>query len=103
MAGIRTAPLVAAGLIGGFATARYTARRPLGGVVLGAAGAACTRQWRRSSGNSTAAALLGAYLAAFGTSHPLAKNIGAWPAVLAVTAAASAAAHVFGDRQNSPA
>ena len=36
--------------------------------------------------------LLGTYLAAFGVSHPLAKQIGAWPSVLAVAAVTGAAA-----------
>ena len=35
------------------------------------------------------AGLLGAYIGAFGASHPAAKKIGAWPAVLSVTAVAS--------------
>ncbi|MDQ3990353.1 MAG: hypothetical protein M3291_14390 [Actinomycetota bacterium] len=35
------APLVATGLVGGFAVARYTGRRELGGVVLAAAGGVC--------------------------------------------------------------
>ncbi|NMO02673.1 hypothetical protein HH308_15785 [Gordonia sp. TBRC 11910] len=85
-----TVPVVAAGLIGGFAAARYTGRRELGGVVLAAAGAYNTREWVKQ-GPGVAAGLLGGYLGAFGVSHPLAKKIGAWPSVLAVTAAASAA------------
>ncbi len=64
-------PAVAAGLVGGYAVARYTGVRPLGGAVLAVAGAA-------------------ACLSAFGASHPLAKKIGAWPSVAAVTVAASA-------------
>ena len=35
---VKTAPVVAAGLIGGWLTARETGIRPLGGVVLAAAG-----------------------------------------------------------------
>jgi hypothetical protein len=38
-----TAPLVITGLIGGFAVARYTGRRELGGIVLAAVGSACGR------------------------------------------------------------
>lgn len=37
---IPTAPIAAAGLVGGYATARFTKKRQLGGVVLAAAGAA---------------------------------------------------------------
>jgi hypothetical protein len=45
--------------------------------------------------------LLGVYAAGLGLSHPLAKKIGAWPSVLAVSAAASGASYALGDR--SPA
>lgn len=93
-----TAPLVAAGLIGGFALARYTGRRELGGVVLAAAGSICGRSWLRSSGPGVMGLLLGVYAAAFGASHPLAKKIGAWPSVLAVTAVASGATYALADR-----
>jgi hypothetical protein len=93
-----TAPVVAAGLIGGFAAARYSGRRELGGVVLAAAGAWSTAQWWQTKGPAVAAPLLGGYLFAFGASHPLAKKIGAWPSVLTVTAATSTAAYALGDR-----
>ena len=96
-----TAPVVAAGLLGGFAAARYSGRRELGGVVLAAAGAWCGRSWLRSSGPGTAGLLTGAYLAAFGASHPLAKRVGAWPSVGIVTAAASGAAYALADRRTS--
>lgn len=45
--------------------------------------------------------LLGTYLAAFAGSHALAKKIGAWPSVLAVTAVASGAAYVLADRTDT--
>ena len=45
--------------------------------------------------------LVGVYAAAFGVSHPLAKKIGAWPSVLTVTAAATAATHLLADRSNA--
>jgi hypothetical protein len=54
--------------------------------VLAAVGVACTTQWQKSSGSARAGALLGTYLVAFGASHPLAKKIGAWPAVGTVAA-----------------
>lgn len=79
-------PAVTAGLIGGYAVARYTGIRPLGGVVLGAAGVVAGRSWLQH-GPAVTAGLTAAYLGAFGASHPLAKKIGAWPSVLAVTAA----------------
>jgi hypothetical protein len=93
-----TAPVVAAGLIGGFAAARYTGRRELGGVVLAAAGAWSTVQWWQAKGPAVAGPLLGGYLFAFGASHPLAKKIGAWPSVFTVTAAAAGATYAFADR-----
>lgn len=79
-------PIVAAGLIGGYAAARYTGKRPLGGAVLGAAGVAAGRSWLRR-GPAVTAALSATYLGAFGISHPLAKKFGAWPSVLVVTGA----------------
>ncbi|MFW0788029.1 hypothetical protein [Gordonia sp. CPCC 205333] len=85
-----TVPVVAAGLVGGYAAARYTGRRELGGVILAAAGAYNTREWVKQ-GPGVAAGLLAGYLGAFGLSHPLAKKIGAWPSVAVVTATASAA------------
>ena len=98
---VPTAPLVAAGLVGGFAAARYSGRRELGGAVFAGAGAVAARQWLRSSGPGVMGLLLGVYAAGLGLSHPLAKKIGAWPSVLAVSAAASGASYALGDR--SPA
>lgn len=85
-----TAPLVASGLIGGYAAARHAGRSDLATVVFCAAGAVCTRSWLRSSGRRVTGILLGTYLFAFWVSHPLAKRIGGWPSVLAVSAAAAA-------------
>jgi len=82
-----TSSLVAAlGLVGGFALARSTGRREVGGALFAAAGAWSARQWHRSSGPAAALGLGTLYAAAMGGSHPLAKRIGAWPAVAAVTA-----------------
>jgi hypothetical protein len=92
-----TAPVAAGSLVAGYLVARTTRRRPLGGVVLAAGGAWCTRRWRRA-GPGTAAALLGVYLAGFAGSHPLAKKIGAWPSVLAVAAVSGAASWALADR-----
>lgn len=95
---VSTSPLVATGLIGGFAAARYTGRRELGGAVLAAMGGLCGRGWLNSSGPGVTGLLLGVYIAAFAASHPLARKIGAWPSVLAVTAVASGAAFALADR-----
>ncbi|MFC9325924.1 hypothetical protein [Kitasatospora sp. NPDC057015] len=91
MAKIPTALVAATGLLGGYGTARWSGRRELGGVVLAAAGATAAVGWNRQAGTGAAVALTGLYLAAFGGSHPLAKKIGAWPAVLTVTGVVAAA------------
>lgn len=92
-----TAPLVVAGMLGGYVTGRLTKVRPLAGVVLGAAGIAAGMRWHRNSGPGTTALLSAIYIGAFGASHPLAKKIGAWPSVLVSTAAAAGAAWVLND------
>ncbi|WP_114853227.1 hypothetical protein [Brachybacterium sp. YJGR34] len=94
---VSTAPVVAAGLIGGWLTARETGVRPLGGVVLAAAGLYAGRTWLARRGPATTAALGATYVLGFGLSHPLAKRIGPWPAVLTVTAAAAGAAALLSD------
>ncbi|MCC9204177.1 hypothetical protein [Arthrobacter sp. zg-Y769] len=93
-------PLItSAGLIGGYKTARSTGNRQLGGAVLAAAGAGAFALWKRDAGTGTAAALTAGYVAAFGLSHPLAKKMGAWPAVYTVTGAVALASLVFGRRR----
>jgi hypothetical protein len=87
-----TSPVVATGLVGGFAIARYSGRRELGGLFLAACGVWSARQWNRVGGPALAVPLGLTYAGAFGASHPLAKRIGAWPSVAAVTAVASGAA-----------
>ena len=84
----------ALGLVGGFAVARRTGRRELGGALFAAAGVASAWDWNRSAGPAAAAGLSALYVAAMGGSHPLAKRIGPWPAVAAVTAATVAAGEV---------
>ena len=95
---VSTAPVVALGLVGGYLTARETRIRPLGGVVLGAAGLFAGRTWLARRGAGVTAALSALYVLGFGASHPLAKRIGAWPSVLVVTAAAAGASWVLVDR-----
>ncbi|GAA4398882.1 hypothetical protein [Tsukamurella soli] len=94
---VTTAPVAAVGLIGGYLVARETGIRPLGGVVLGAAGVFAGRTWLAKGGPATTAALSALYLGGFGASHPLAKKIGAWPAVLTVAAASAAASYALVD------
>jgi hypothetical protein len=86
--------VAAAGLVGGFLVARRTGRRELGGALFAAAGVWCAREWYRARGPAVAAGLGVVYVAAMGGSHPLAKRIGAWPSVAAVTVVAVAAAEV---------
>jgi hypothetical protein len=94
-----TSPVVAAGLIGGFAIARHSGRRELGGLFLAGCGAWSARQWAHAGGPRLALGLGLTYVGAFGVSHPLAKRIGAWPSVLAVTAVAAGAAAALADRR----
>lgn len=94
---VSTATTVAFGLIGGWLTARETGIRPLGGVVLAAAGAWAGRSWWAKTNPATTAGLTALYAGAFGLSHPLAKKIGAWPSVLTVTAASAGAAYALSD------
>ena len=94
-----TAPLVAASLVAGYAVARGTGVRALGGLVLLAGGVVAGQQWWRH-GAGTTAALATTYVAAFGLSHPLARRIGTWPSVLTVAAVAGAASWVAADRHD---
>ncbi|WP_236240858.1 hypothetical protein [Streptomyces sp. CC228A] len=84
MRGAAVAAVAAGGLVGGYGVARWTKKRPLGGVALAAAGAVAAREWQRTSGGAAAAGLTAAYVAAFAGAHPLAKKMGAWPAVFSV-------------------
>jgi hypothetical protein len=86
--------VAALGLVGGFFVARRSGRRELGGALFAVAGAWCAREWYRARGLAPAAGLCAVYVAAMGGSHLLAKRVGAWPSVLAVTAVSVAAAEV---------
>lgn len=99
MSSIATAALTTAGLIGGFQTARSTGNRPLGGAILAAAGSAAFASCRNDAGAGRASAVVLTYFLGFGASHPLAKKIGAWPAVYAVTGTTALAALVLGRRR----
>jgi hypothetical protein len=92
----------AAGLVGGFAVARYTGHRNAGGAVFAVAGAWCTREWARRSGGLAAAGLSALYLTAMGGSHPLAKKLGPWPSVLTVAAVTAAASELWGRSSPPP-
>ena len=96
---VPTSLLTAGSLVGGWQAARRTGVRPLGGVVLAAGGVLAARSWARTTSPAVTAVLLGAYVGAFGASHPLAKRIGPWPSVLVVSAATAAASHLLADRR----
>lgn len=95
-----TAGVVAGSLVGGYAVARLSGVRPLGGVVLAAGGTWCAVQWVRTAGPLDALGLLGVVGAAFIGSHPLAKRVGAWPSVLGVAALAAATTWAAADRRS---
>ncbi len=96
---IPTAPIVVSGLVGGYLVARETGIRPLGGVVLATAGIMAGRQWIQTLGPIGTAALAAVYLGGFGASHPLAKKVGPWPAVIGVAAVSGAASWLVSDRR----
>lgn len=102
-ADVQTAPLAALGLVGGYLVARESGIRPLGGVLLGACGAYAGRTWLAKRGPLITVVLSALYLGGFGASHPLAKRIGAWPAVLAVSAVSAGASYALSDAHRSTA
>ncbi|WP_435856540.1 hypothetical protein [Streptomyces parvus] len=91
VAKVPAAAVAAGGLVGGYGVARWTGKRPLGGVALAAAGALAAYEWNCQAGPRAAAGLSVAYVAAFAGSHPLAKKVGAWPSVFAVAGGVAAA------------
>ncbi len=99
MARIPSSLVAASGLVGGFGVARATKKRELGGLVLLTAGAVAATQWKRAAGPATAVALTGLYAAAFAGSHPLAKKLGAWPSVAAVSSTVALASWAAVDRR----
>jgi hypothetical protein len=99
---VPTAPLAASGLIGGFAIAVSTGSRPLGGVFMAACGLPCLAVWLRRDGRRTAAGLTAVGLGAFALSHVLAHPIGAWPAVILVSAATAGFCWRFSDARRPP-
>ncbi len=99
MAHLPSSVLVATGLVGGFELARSTGRRELGGALFAAAGALAGRSWLRGGGARRAVPLAGLYVVAMGGSHPLARKLGPWRSVGAVTAVAAGAAYAVHDRR----
>jgi hypothetical protein len=87
---VPTAPIAAAGLIGGFAVAVASGSRPLGGTVMAVLGVGCIAVWLHRDGRSTAIKLTATGLLAFAISHVLGRVIGAWPSVIVVSAVTAA-------------
>jgi predicted membrane-bound dolichyl-phosphate-mannose-protein mannosyltransferase len=102
MAKVTAAAAAAGGLIGGYGVARWTGKRPLGGIALAAAGSLAAYEWNRQAGPRAAAGLTVAYVAAFAGSHPLAKKIGAWPAVFTVAGGVAAVSWAVTRRTAGP-
>lgn len=94
---VNTALVVTTGILGGYLSARETGIRPIGGAVLAVAGIWAGRSWLAKTNPAITAALATTYVAGFGLSHPLAKKIGSWPAVLTVTVATAGAAYALAD------
>ncbi|MBD3916243.1 hypothetical protein [Nocardioides hwasunensis] len=94
-----TAPLLAAGLVGGFAVAQQTGVRPLGAAAMLGANVVAARQWYAVGGTPLTLGLTAAYWTAMGAAHPLARRVGTWPSVLGVTASAAGAAWALADRR----
>jgi len=94
-----TWPVAAGGLIAGFGVAVLTDVRWLGGIVLVAAATWCGLRWLALVGRTRTAILVGVFIAAFVLSHPLGHVIGAWPAVLTVSAVVAALTWVLADRR----
>ena len=94
---MRTLPaaLAATSLIAGYSVARITKKRPAGGAVLLAGGAGASYLWWRQAGAPRATVNTAIFMAAFVGSHPLAKKIGAWPSVLAVSGATALATYLI--------
>ncbi|MGY1500486.1 hypothetical protein ACW4TU_28550 [Streptomyces sp. QTS52] len=98
---VPTALVAAGGLVGGYAVARWSRNRQLGGTVLAVAGTVAAQRWQEQAGVTAAGALTVAYAAAFAGSHPLAKKVGAWPAVFGVAGAVALASWAVADRHQA--
>src|SRR5699024_10819372 len=94
---VSTAPVVAAGLIGGWLIARETGIRPLGGVALGAAGLYAGRTWLARRGAATTAVLGATYVLGVGLAHTRPMRLGGGRPGRTVAGVAAGAAAVLSD------
>jgi hypothetical protein len=95
---LRTAPIVAAGLLGGWGMVDLTGSRAAGGVVLFLLGCCAGFAWLFRDGWRTTVALAVVYLGCFVLAHILGLAIGSWPAVIVVAAIAAGASYRWSDR-----
>ncbi|MDO4911294.1 MAG: hypothetical protein Q3972_06090 [Corynebacterium sp.] len=94
---VRTAPVVATGLLGSWVIATQTGIRPLGAALVGATGGYSAWCWFTKSGPQKAAALLGTFTAAAMGAHVAAEKISRFPGVVVTAALAAVAAHFIND------
>jgi hypothetical protein len=87
--------------LAGWGAVEATGSRPVGGAVLLAGGLGCAAVWRKRHGTRTAVELTGVGFSAFVLSHILALAIGAWPAVLSVSAIAAVIVWLKADAQGA--
>lgn len=92
---LQTAVVAAATLLVGFAVATLTGNRALGGVVVVVGAVWCLWRWWGYAGPARAVAAVLVGGVAFVVSHPLGKVIGAWPAVLLVSAVGALVAYAL--------
>ncbi|MEK8143462.1 hypothetical protein NKH18_19150 [Streptomyces sp. M10(2022)] len=90
MAKVPAAAVAASGIVGGYGIARWTRSGRSAGRAR-RRGSLAAYEWNRQAGARAAVGLSAAYIAAFAGSHPLAKKVGAWPAVFAVAGGVAAA------------
>ena len=103
MTRLPTWPVAAGSLLLGFAVAQATGARPRGGIVLVLGAGWCAVQWRARRGTFAALALVVLYLAGFAASHAIADTLGAWGAVLFVSAVVAAVTWVVADARRARA
>lgn len=57
--------------------------------------------WKKDAGTARAVTLASAYVSGFGASHPMAKSMGAWPAVNTVTAGVGLLSLLLGGKKKA--
>jgi hypothetical protein len=85
--------LIGPAVLGGYVVGRTTGNRRLAGVALAAGLGATVPRWAQGSPVLAAALAVGT-VGLVGLSHPLARRVGPWPAVLTTSTAAAVLAGV---------